>query len=1468
MFTEVSITTASSTTEAATTDASTTEASTTEASTTEAVTTEPLTTEASTTEAATTEAATTEAPKTEVSTTEISTTSAATTETSSTEASTTEASSTEASTTEAPTTEAPTTEASTIETFTTEVSTDASSTKSSTTEAPTTEAPTTEAPTTKLSSTEILTTAAATTEASTTDTSSTKAPTTEASTTKSTIKAATTEVSTTKAATTEVLTTLISTTLPADIDPPAVSCPNNVSTILNEGAGMTVVNYTAAASDNVGITSESFDIPSGSMFSFGETIVTFTAFDEAGNMGNCSFPVTVVDNEAPTVTCPSDITTNLTDGAKTAVINYTATATDNVDIASETFSVPAGSSFPVGETEVTFMAFDVAGNTKECTFTISVKDFEDPTITCPLFPVVETDSRSPEAIVVWVVQVEDNSGEVATSSSHSPGDSFPIGRTTVEYVATDSSGNVAECSFDINVEDKEIPNLVCPSNVVSDIDRSVTWEVPEPDDNSGEEVTLSASASPDDEWEVGTYSVTYTATDIYENTATCSFMVSVIDACTDIVCLNDGVCQADNGVFQCICQLFYSGEFCEIEPDPPVFTVLPNSVTANLYDSVEMICAVFNSDNWQWYKDGVSLVSTSNRESITVMVTIDNQGYYTCSGYGAGPHSATLFSSDGVPLLVQGISVIPVSMAFSKTFTENLNDPSSTAFKDESSNITTFLNKELMLDGGETFLQVRSFSEGSIISLVNFYVLLNANTSYSEFSEALTVELIRIGNNSDGYLLADMIVLSSTESCYEDVYDGLYAFPETQVDTIANSEETCDESKVNYLLPIATRACGGDGFSPAEWEDPAQTDCGPDATAEQLLDRIVMMNVTMENVEEVSNDVEEITSNTEEITVNALESTAEVLEEISQTGSNSTEVTDSMVTVVDNLFGVDEDILMESQVEDQAPTMIVEALEQQLSQVELDEDGTYMEITPNVAVQAQMINADQISQVNTTYLSYISKSNQDGVGNVEVITDDTQIPETANVSIALPTSISDVIKENNMTDFRVVVVVYNDSRLFQSSQFINESSGRRPNSQVISLSIPDLERVELEDPIVITFIPLEISETNINTTCVFWDFNLFGTGGWSSEGCTFVNGSTDGSDRQYCECTHLTNFAILMDFYNTDIVLPPAADIVTLVGLILSIVSLCLTIITFLTKRKFRRSEPKQILCHLCVSLLSLYVVFLAGIDQTGNRRGCIAAGALVHYFLLSSIFWMTVQAVNMYYLFVKVFDTHVSRFLVKASLFAWGLPVAIVLICVLIDIDGYVNGEAHCFLTLQRMYYGVAIPVALCLLFNMIIFVMVLHSLSKMGKNSNQARPKGTKRRGIKMLQNGASIVMVLGLTWLVGFFAIGEASVFVLWLFCILNSFQGFLIFVMYCARSSEVRSHWWKMLRAVPKHTKMFRSIKSGSTAQSTFYSKSYNNPNSKSYSSSYPSESRIKRSEKSEVVLGKNSLSSNDVILMRR
>ena len=62
----------------------------------------------------------------------------------------------------------------------------------------------------------------------------------------------------------------------------------------------------------------------------------------------------------------------------------------------------------------------------------------------------ETDTGLATAVVNWV---EPNaSGSQTLTSSHSPGSSFSIGLTSVEYTAVDADGNTATATFIVEIE--------------------------------------------------------------------------------------------------------------------------------------------------------------------------------------------------------------------------------------------------------------------------------------------------------------------------------------------------------------------------------------------------------------------------------------------------------------------------------------------------------------------------------------------------------------------------------------------------------------------------------------------------------------------------------------------------------------------------------------------------------------------------------------------------------------------------------------------------------------------------------------------------------------------------------------------------------------------------------------------------------------------------------------------------------
>ncbi|MGA1840243.1 MAG: HYR domain-containing protein [bacterium] len=181
-------------------------------------------------------------------------------------------------------------------------------------------------------------------------------------------------------------------------DPVMITCPADIT--VNNAPGECGANVTwdePTYSDNCGIASvTSTPNKSGDFFqaecadSAQGTLITYTAVDNCGNTNTeCSFTVTVIDNEPPAIVkdCPDDITVYNDPGLCGAVVTWNPPVfSDNCEVASVESTSKPGDFFPAEcadnaqGTIVTYTAKDGCGNTTICSFKVTVLDMEAPVI--------------------------------------------------------------------------------------------------------------------------------------------------------------------------------------------------------------------------------------------------------------------------------------------------------------------------------------------------------------------------------------------------------------------------------------------------------------------------------------------------------------------------------------------------------------------------------------------------------------------------------------------------------------------------------------------------------------------------------------------------------------------------------------------------------------------------------------------------------------------------------------------------------------------------------------------------------------------------------------------------------------------------------------------------------------------------------------------------------------------------------
>ena len=179
---------------------------------------------------------------------------------------------------------------------------------------------------------------------------------------------------------------------------PSITCPEDQTRSASAG----VCTYTAVASEFDAVVSDNcptgYNLSNnltggptlaGYIFPLGLTTVQWIVIDAGGNSTSCSLIVNVTDTEDPVITdCADDVTVSANDDCEATVPDFASQVTANDNCSGPlviTQSPAVGTIVGVGDTEVTIIVRDEAGNETTCTTTLTVTDVAVPQFTeCPV----------------------------------------------------------------------------------------------------------------------------------------------------------------------------------------------------------------------------------------------------------------------------------------------------------------------------------------------------------------------------------------------------------------------------------------------------------------------------------------------------------------------------------------------------------------------------------------------------------------------------------------------------------------------------------------------------------------------------------------------------------------------------------------------------------------------------------------------------------------------------------------------------------------------------------------------------------------------------------------------------------------------------------------------------------------------------------------------------------------------------
>jgi uncharacterized repeat protein (TIGR01451 family) len=380
-------------------------------------------------------------------------------------------------------------------------------------------------------------------------------------------------------------------TQPTGSDPPAVPDPdtdNNSSTATTIVQGATTETCTLDCPANVVVTADTSQggnpgafvtfaaaVPSGNCGAVTNspasgsffTVGTHSVISQSElNAASCTFTVTVLDSNPPTITCPANKLVTAPVGQQeatvdpgTPTINASGGGTvtgirsdDDADPA--TPPKPLTDPYPLGTTGIHWTVTDAGGRTASCDQSIVVTANNRPpvSISCPANVSVSAPAGSCEATVtagtIGTPTTNPSDSDVSVDAVRNDGrpltDPFPAGNTLITWTATDAqTGSVASCNQTISVtagsgSDTTPPVLTVPANVnvttsscTAVLDDELGTASATDNGACGGSVTITRTGVPAGFiFPTGTTTIIYTATDAAGNQSSGVQLVTVTES--------------------------------------------------------------------------------------------------------------------------------------------------------------------------------------------------------------------------------------------------------------------------------------------------------------------------------------------------------------------------------------------------------------------------------------------------------------------------------------------------------------------------------------------------------------------------------------------------------------------------------------------------------------------------------------------------------------------------------------------------------------------------------------------------------------------------------------------------------------------------------------------------------------------------------------------------------------------------
>ncbi|KAM9034420.1 adhesion G-protein coupled receptor G7 [Sarcophilus harrisii] len=640
------------------------------------------------------------------------------------------------------------------------------------------------------------------------------------------------------------------------------------------------------------------------------------------------------------------------------------------------------------------------------------------------------------------------------------------------------------------------------------------------------------------------------------------------------------------------------------------------------------------------------------------------------------------------------------------------------------------------------------------------------------------------------------------------------------------SIEKCGKDTPNVDLPKASRYCNKTIYGDIILGNVSEVNCNQS---------LKTLAAQVENIPEqslnISKEVLLLTSDTNKLTAENVSSATIVVQQIFNQSRNATDEAKKIaVTTVSQLLDAKEAIF-ENSSSFMNLTKELETYSSSLMNKSI--------VQPNIALQSHHLS--KCLSTTVIIFSFIKFSFL-GVCVCQIflfigtnnILDSKQIQIDINKTLQPEDQMELQILINTTQDThkKLGFVLYQNNKFFQSKSFTSRTNF---SQRIIAGQVADANNSEAKNASVEIIFKPRYSESQFllnSYACVFWNFTK---NDWDTSGCK--KKPFNSSQFLGCQCNHTTNFAVLMNF-NKNYHYSDSLNNITKFGCGLSIVGLALTIIFQITTRKLRKTSVTWVFVSFCTSMLIFNILFLLGIENSNKNENrtmlhkddnnlfpedinipknhkCTVMAVLLHYFLLVTFTWTGLNAVQLYFLLLRAMRPLPQHFTLFLSLIGWGVPAIIVSLTVGIIYPlkgalGY-RQEEICWLTVPEngylespLLWSFILPVLIILITNTVIFVIIaVKVLWRRNDNLTSTKRSSFTRKILSTL----SIVVVLGLTWILGYLTLimdNDMKIIFNYLFCIFNSTQGLQIFILYTAKTKVFQNKVSDMFKSISSTT----------------------------------------------------------------